>query len=233
MHDNILSTEASDTVYDAEQHANPDLREDDRRDNGQKHKLPLGVELTGYRLLTTSVILGFGVPKAVYSYNGQSLISTTLDWLAGVVLALVLYWLGVIEATRPGLSPCFFKVDLAPPILRFLSRSEVHLWFLSVLPLLSTTTQLRAMLDARRDDEHASRIPAHVNKDGLTLAMLAFSTTVCIFCLQSVKAVWPRGFRGEHHNHDIYHRNKCTEDVGRHKAACSPVCHQCSNVVSI
>jgi hypothetical protein len=163
---------------------------------------------------------------------------------------LRLYWLGVIEATRPGLSPCFFKVDLAPPILRFLSRSEggscrewmkcadciiypVHLWFLSVLPLLSTTTQLRAMLDARRDDEHASRIPAHVNKDGLTLAMLAFSTTVCIFCLQSVKAVWPRGFRGEHHNHDIYHRNKCTEDVGRHKAACSPVCHQCSNVVSI
>lgn len=51
--------------------------------------MPLGVELTGYRLLTTGVILGIGVPKAVYSYNGQALISTALDWLAGVILALM------------------------------------------------------------------------------------------------------------------------------------------------
>ncbi|KAF8491991.1 hypothetical protein F5888DRAFT_1732474, partial [Russula emetica] len=72
MHDNVLSTEASDTI----------------------------VELTGYRLLTTGVILGIGVPKAVYSYNGQALISTTLDWLVGVILALILFWLGVIEAKR-------------------------------------------------------------------------------------------------------------------------------------
>jgi hypothetical protein len=49
----------------------------------------LGVEVTGYRLLTTGMILGIGVPKAVYSYKGQALISTSLDWLAGVILALV------------------------------------------------------------------------------------------------------------------------------------------------
>lgn len=51
--------------------------------------MPLGVELTGYRLLTTGVILGVGVPKAVYSYQGQALISTTFDWLAGVILAVM------------------------------------------------------------------------------------------------------------------------------------------------
>jgi hypothetical protein len=51
--------------------------------------MPLGVGLTGYRLLTTGVILGIGVPKVVYSYNGQALISTTLDWLGGIILALV------------------------------------------------------------------------------------------------------------------------------------------------
>jgi hypothetical protein len=50
---------------------------------------PLGVELTGYLLLTTAVILGFGIPKAVYSYSGQLLISTTLDWVAGIILALM------------------------------------------------------------------------------------------------------------------------------------------------
>jgi hypothetical protein len=51
--------------------------------------MPLGVEVTGYYLLTTGVILGIGVPKAVYSYKGQALISTTLDWLGGVILALM------------------------------------------------------------------------------------------------------------------------------------------------
>jgi hypothetical protein len=51
--------------------------------------MPLGVELTGYRLLTTGVIVGIGVPKAVYSYKGQALISITLDWLVGTILALL------------------------------------------------------------------------------------------------------------------------------------------------
>jgi hypothetical protein len=64
-------------------------REDNTQDNDHQATMPLGVELTGYRLLTTGVILGVGVPKAVYSYNGQALISTTLDWLAGVIFALM------------------------------------------------------------------------------------------------------------------------------------------------
>ena len=40
------------------------------------------------------------------------------------VMMLRLFWLGVIEAKRPELSPGFFEVDLAPPILRFLCRGE-------------------------------------------------------------------------------------------------------------
>jgi hypothetical protein len=63
-------------------------REDNGRDSVDRN-MPLGVELTGYRLLTTSVILGFGIPKAVYSYSGQSIISTTLDWVAGTILTLM------------------------------------------------------------------------------------------------------------------------------------------------
>lgn len=62
--------------------------------------MPLGprVALTGYRLLTTIVIVGTGIPKAVYSYYGQSLISPTLDLLGGMVFGLLLvspfFWLG-------------------------------------------------------------------------------------------------------------------------------------------
>jgi hypothetical protein len=59
------------------------------QDNDHQPKMPLGIELTGYYLLTTSVILGIGVPKAIYSYKGQALISTTLDWLGGMFLALM------------------------------------------------------------------------------------------------------------------------------------------------
>jgi hypothetical protein len=40
------------------------------------------------------------------------------------LMMLRLFWLGVIEAKRPGLSPRFFEDDLAPPILSFLCRRE-------------------------------------------------------------------------------------------------------------
>ena len=63
-------------------------REDNTQDNNHQPKLPLlGVKLTGYRLLTTVVILGVGIAKFVY--QGQALISTSLDWLGGVIFALM------------------------------------------------------------------------------------------------------------------------------------------------
>jgi len=39
-------------------------------------------------------------------------------------MILRLFWLGVIDANRPELSPLFFQVDLAPPILKFMRLSE-------------------------------------------------------------------------------------------------------------
>ena len=58
------------------------MPEEDKQDQ----QPPLGVELTGYRLLTLAVILGFGIPKAISSYRGQA-VSTTLDWVSGTLLA--------------------------------------------------------------------------------------------------------------------------------------------------
>ena len=111
-----------------------------QNDDSRQRSVPLGVVLTGYRLLTTIMIVGIGVPKAVCSYHGQSLISPSLDWVGGIIFTLLLafsevrfteyvelmvlrlFWLGVIEATRPELCPSFFQVDLAPAILVFLGR---------------------------------------------------------------------------------------------------------------
>ncbi|KAH9957351.1 hypothetical protein BC827DRAFT_711920 [Russula dissimulans] len=78
------------------------LRGDDTWDDGQQRRRPpLRVELTGYRLFTTSVILGFGIPKAVYVYYEQPLISPTLDWIGGMIFALLLFWLGEIGTNYP------------------------------------------------------------------------------------------------------------------------------------
>jgi len=41
------------------------------------------------------------------------------------MVVLRLFWLGVIEATRPELSPSFFQIDLAPAILRFMGCDEI------------------------------------------------------------------------------------------------------------
>lgn len=41
------------------------------------------------------------------------------------LMVLRLFWLRVIEAMSPELCPCFFQVDLAPAILRFLRRDRI------------------------------------------------------------------------------------------------------------
>ncbi|KAH9993614.1 hypothetical protein BJV77DRAFT_997784 [Russula vinacea] len=131
-----------------------DISESNTQDDSeQKRPIPLGVPLTGNILFTISWILGLGIPKAVYSYRGQSLISPTLDWVAGIIFTLISLCLGQIESKRPELCPRFFEVDLAPCILKFLRRDggeccgelakgtdcisrTVLVWFTSALPLL-------------------------------------------------------------------------------------------------
>ena len=65
-------------------------RDDLENDGPQQRSMPLlVVPLTGNLLFTTSWITGIGIAKAAYSYHGQSVISPTLDWVGGTVLALV------------------------------------------------------------------------------------------------------------------------------------------------
>ncbi|KAH9957342.1 hypothetical protein BC827DRAFT_1226389 [Russula dissimulans] len=164
-----------------------DLRGDTWDDGQQRYSPPLGLELTGYRLFTTSVIIGVGIPKAVCTHNGQSLISPTLDWVGGIIFAIIFFWLGEIGANRPELFPLFFQTDFGPPILKFLRRREVILWFISVLPLLLTTKQVQAVLDA-------SGTPADLIKERFTVAVTAFSISILLFCSQFLNIVSPRRF---------------------------------------
>jgi len=47
------------------------------------------VKVTGYRLMVTVVTLVLGSVKAAASYEGQSVTTSTLDWVIGIVLAIL------------------------------------------------------------------------------------------------------------------------------------------------
>lgn len=73
-----------------------------------------------------------------------------------------------------------------------------YFFLLAVLLLLGTTLQ-QVLLDSCRDFEHASNIPARVIEDGFAQSVLALSIAICVFCLQCMRAMWPRVFRGGCH----------------------------------
>ena len=50
---------------------------------------PLGVKVTGYRLLIIAAIIGFGIFKAVRVCCGQPLTPTTLEIVGGMILTLM------------------------------------------------------------------------------------------------------------------------------------------------
>lgn len=59
-------------------------------DEGESQETPpLGVKLTGYRLLNVGVILVFGVIQVALAHCGQSFALTTLDWVAVASLAVM------------------------------------------------------------------------------------------------------------------------------------------------
>ncbi|KAH9987632.1 hypothetical protein BJV74DRAFT_796472 [Russula compacta] len=130
-----------------------DPRNNNTRDDDQRaHQTPLAVDLTGYHLLNMAVILAFGIPKAVLSYRGESVMPTTLDLLSGTFLAVILYYVGLLKDKRPEICPSFFQVDLAPPILKFiyLHRSKFLLIILYLISWPPAEKAVKSMQAARR-----------------------------------------------------------------------------------
>ncbi|KDQ50627.1 hypothetical protein JAAARDRAFT_116222, partial [Jaapia argillacea MUCL 33604] len=67
--------------------------------------------LTGYRFLVIALTAGFGISKAVTAYRGESMSSTTLEWTFDVVVALILFWLGLYQDNSPATVEWLFKWD--------------------------------------------------------------------------------------------------------------------------
>ncbi|KAF8283382.1 hypothetical protein DL93DRAFT_1412636 [Clavulina sp. PMI_390] len=80
--------------------------------NAQHSQEKPRLAITPHRIFGSVSILAFGIAKAVLGYRGNALGGTTLDWILGVFLALLLYWVGLFEWCRPGVAPWFFHRDL-------------------------------------------------------------------------------------------------------------------------
>ncbi|KAJ7282828.1 hypothetical protein C8J57DRAFT_1122747 [Mycena rebaudengoi] len=69
--------------------------------------------VTGYRIVFFILTGGFGSLKAFFAYRGESTTPTTLDWVYGVVVVYILYWLGLYEEDCPEKFPHWmFQTDL-------------------------------------------------------------------------------------------------------------------------
>jgi len=62
---------------------------DDPEQDGEDAPLPLGVKLTGYRLLNVVVMFTIGVAKFILSLKSQSVTLTGLELAEGSVLAIL------------------------------------------------------------------------------------------------------------------------------------------------
>jgi hypothetical protein len=50
---------------------------------------PLGVKLTGHRLLNMTSVFSFGITKGILTFTGKSTSLTTLDWVSGSLMAVM------------------------------------------------------------------------------------------------------------------------------------------------
>jgi len=101
---------------------------------------PLGAKLTVYRLVFMTTVLSFGAVKSILAYKGQSIAPTTLDWVSGTFLTVVLYWLGLYEGSSKW--KWFFQVDFAPALgycaMRAVAEFIWLLFDLDGLPIVSS-----------------------------------------------------------------------------------------------
>jgi len=153
----------------------------DHEENVPTYEFPkYPVKITGYRILNTVVIFGFGLAKTTLVYMGRTTVPITLDWVLSVAAALILYWVGCFEAPRAGGYSKFFHKDCSGdiPNLPTLLGVLVFTGFLGGGHLYVTSAFVAHLIDVTPNDnrvDHACRV--------IILIWLAVCALVILACL--------------------------------------------------
>ncbi|KDR79688.1 hypothetical protein GALMADRAFT_44522, partial [Galerina marginata CBS 339.88] len=57
-------------------------------------------KLSPYRLVVLSTMIGVGTAKAVLTQRGLTFASITMEWIAGTVIFLLLFFVGVYDSRK-------------------------------------------------------------------------------------------------------------------------------------
>ncbi|KAJ6451200.1 hypothetical protein C8R45DRAFT_1042437 [Mycena sanguinolenta] len=90
------------------------------------------LKVTAWRLLNTTLLLGFGIYKSYRSTLGVP----TSDWIICLGWAVIAYWGMYVEAEAPALAPWLFIQDISKPTRFVLAEVITIAWFISA-PVLA------------------------------------------------------------------------------------------------
>ncbi|KAF7368116.1 hypothetical protein MSAN_00877800 [Mycena sanguinolenta] len=83
-------------------------------------------KVTAWRLLNTTLLVGFGIYKSCHSTLGVS----TSDWIICIGWAIVAYWGTYMESEAPAVAPWFFIRDIFQPTRLVVAEAITSAWFI-------------------------------------------------------------------------------------------------------
>ncbi|KAJ7061735.1 hypothetical protein C8F01DRAFT_145350 [Mycena amicta] len=134
------------------------------------------IKITPWRLLNTTVLLGFGISKTVLSFRGETTAPNILDWALGVLWGLIAYWGSIVEAETPEDFPWLFGHDLSRPLSYVLWLA--FLCFFVVLYFMATFFSVISLADELAKTDMYQSASSHTA--AFTCAILAVTIATCL-----------------------------------------------------
>ncbi|KAF8959328.1 hypothetical protein BDZ97DRAFT_1838436 [Flammula alnicola] len=102
------------------------------------HNEPESVHIvTSYRLLVSATVFSIGMLKASLTYSGLSTGANWVEWVLGVVITSILYFIGLYENNSVGLWSAFFGRDRAYVVRTGLKGTSKLIIIVASLTLMS------------------------------------------------------------------------------------------------
>ncbi|KAF5327258.1 hypothetical protein D9619_003935 [Psilocybe cf. subviscida] len=132
-------------------------------------------KVTPYRLLVLGTTMGVGTTKAMAAQRGDEGASTTLEWVSGVVIFLILHTMSTYDESPkepPPLLGWMFTVDCIDYVWRFLSFLHIS------RPSYSSAPQAVPHLIAQSEKDHtANAVPVTLYRLCVCFTTVSFGLT--------------------------------------------------------